>query len=468
MKNNDHPKNVNTTSSRSRLLKILKSLTMLFFIVILLLAGALIAFRVAKSQYRNYWIQPPSQIYLAWDKASDTSVTLRWHTRRIETPSHVGYRLPGESDWYSVMGKQIQTDSSGVIHEATIYNLTPNTTYEYRIKGDFSQRKWSSAFQFKTAPPKGESDFDVIYVADTGLDGRRDGLAKGTRQIIDEIAQRKPLLILGGGDYAYYSSDDRHGPLPRAIDAWFKQMAPALPQSIFMPTYGNHEAVLKENTSLWQQRFATPPGTPDGRNYSFNVGNAHFVSIFAIYEQQGLEPEALEWIEQDIRQAQEDGFQWIIPYMHVAPFAEGASHPSNLALRAQLGPLFEELGIEVVLTSHDQAFERTYPLVGVPNDITSTSASKSCYSLDDGVTWVKTSPGGKLSNKSGGFSVFKAPPSPWVAVRDNTMHVFTKLHVSQDELSVETFGLKENGQAATLLDSFTYKVQGCEAQTSAN
>ncbi|MEL7085034.1 MAG: metallophosphoesterase family protein [Cyanobacteria bacterium J06597_1] len=466
MNNNDPSPATQKTPARSRLPKLLKSLAILLCAVVFLVAGGLLAVKLAKNLYRSYWSQPPTQIHLAWDNASDTSITLRWHTRRTETSSLVDYRLPGETEWSRVLGHQLDTDDRGVQHEATINNLEPNTTYEYRIKADFVQPLWSDTFQFTTAPPVGDSDFDVIYVADTGLVGRKDGLDTGTQQMIDEIAQREPLLILGGGDYAYYSSDDRHGPLVRAIDAWFEQMTPVLHRSVLMPTYGNHETVLKENVSLWQQRFATPPGAPDGHNYSFNVGNVHFVSIFAIYEQQGLEPDALEWIEQDIRQAQDDGFQWIVPYMHVAPFAEGASHPSNLALRAQLGPLFEQLGIEVVLTSHDQAFERTYPIVGVPDDITATSESTSCYAIDDGVTWVKTSPGGKLSNKSGGFSVFKAPPSAWVAVRDNTMHVFTKLHVSTEELVVETFGLQQNGQSATLLDSFVYKTQGCDAQTS--
>jgi len=160
----------------------------------------------------------------------------------------------------------------------------------------------------------------------------------------------------------------------------------------------------------------------------------------------------LKWIEDDIQAAKASGKDWIIPFMHVSAFAEGASHPSNLALRANWS-LFERTGVKLVLSSHDQAYERTYPLVNVPKAITSTSTSKTCYTQNDGVTWIKTSPGGKKSNKSAAFSVFKDPTPPaWTAYRNNTMHVFTQLHVElvgevqsdvQSEIQVKTLALEE-------------------------
>lgn len=437
-------------------------LPIILFVLVLLVLGSGAAYAIVKHGYRSYRGRPPSQIHMTWDGDSATSIVFQWRTRRRDTPSQIDYRLIGESDWRRVIGNQQHSYPYGALHEAKLNHLLPSSTYEYRIKGDFLQKVWSQTYQFQTSPARGESDFDAIYFADTGLVGRNDGLATGTKKIIQEIANQKPLLTLAGGDYAYYNTDHRHGSLDASIDAWFDQMTPVFNQSVVMPTYGNHETQLQENYTLWAERFETPIGTPDGRNYSFDVGNAHFVSIFAIYEQQGLEPEALDWIKRDIEDAQAAGQQWIIPFMHVSAFAEGASHPSNLALRAQLGPLFESLGIKVVLSSHDQAYERTYPLVNVPDQNVVTSSSKSCYTMSDGVTWVKSSPGGKESNKSGSFSLFKADPSPWVAVRDNTMHVFTKLHFSKDELSLETFGIKGNSPP-TVLDTFSYTTKQCNA-----
>ena len=416
------------------------------------------AYTAAKAAYRVSRGKPPDQIHLAWIDEPSTTITAVWHTYRTDTPSLIQYRPLGESEWRMEVGDQRFTEKGGVVHEVTIHNLMPDTRYEYRIKGDYFQRVWSEVFQARTAPTATAADFDVIYVADTGLVGRRDGLATGTQQVIDEIAKLNPLLVLAGGDYAYYNSDDRYGSLERSIDAWFNQMMPIFAQSPVMPTYGNHEALLQENYDLWAKHFATPEGIEHQRNYSFNVGNVHFVSIFAIYEKQGLNPEVLQWIEQDINAAKEAGQQWIIPFMHVSAFAEGASHPSNLVLRAQLGPLFEQLGVKVVLSSHDQAYERTYPLVEVPASNRPTSTSKTCYTLSDGVTWVKTSPGGKESSKNKHFSEFQSEPSPWIAVRNNTMHVFTRLHFSaSNTLTVETFGVHGDGKSPSRLDHFSYQ-----------
>ncbi|MBE9137695.1 metallophosphoesterase family protein [Nodosilinea sp. LEGE 07088] len=444
-------------------------LPVILFALTVLLLGSVAVYQVIGDRIHvrgtiiSLFLKQPDQIHLAWDGNSANSINLRWHTRRIYTPSVVGYRQLGESEWKMAVGHQNFSGSNGARHEVELRNLLANSTYEYRLKGDRLQGFWSDTFELRTSPPIGESDFDAIYFADTGLIGRRDGLGTGVEKIIEAIAAQHPLLTLAGGDYAYYNTDKRYGSLEASIDVWLNQMAPVFTRSVVMPTYGNHETQLQENMTPWANRFAIPDNALNRGNYSFDVGNAHFVSVFAVFEQQGLEPQALDWIRQDILAAQAAGQTWIIPFMHVSAFAEGASHPSNLALRSQLGPLFESLGVKLVLSSHDQAFERTYPLVDVPEKNRPTSQSKTCYTMEDGVTWLKTSPSGKESNKSGSFSIFKADPSPWVAVRDNTMHVFTKLHFSAENLAVETFGVRGDGQPPVVLDSFEYTQNQCAA-----
>ena len=98
-------------------------------------------------------------------------------------------------------------------------------------------------------------------------------------------------------------------------------------------------------------RFPTPAGFDGRRYYSFDVGDVHFVSIFAVNSTGSLPAAALQWIQQDILAAKASGQRWIIPYFHVSPFADGLNHPSNLQLRAQLGPLFEQLGVKLVLAT---------------------------------------------------------------------------------------------------------------------
>jgi hypothetical protein len=75
------------------------------------------------------------------------------------------------------------------------------------------------------------------------------------------------------------------------------------------------------------------------------------------------------------------------------------------------------------------------------------------------VTWLKTSPGGKRSNKNGDFSKFQTFPAPrWTAVRDDTMHHFTRLaFTSSGTMRVETYGVRGDGSPPILQDAFEYR-----------
>ena len=57
-----------------------------------------------------------------------------------------------------------------------------------------------------------------------------------------------------------------------------------------------------------------------------------------------------------------------------------------------------------MLTAHDQNYERSFPLAGTldaQHRPMVTTTNRSCYSMNEGVTWVKVSPAGKMSNKVG-------------------------------------------------------------------
>jgi hypothetical protein len=139
------------------------------------------------------------------------------------------------------------------------------------------------------------------------------------------------------------------------------------------------------------------------------------------------------------------------------------AHHSNLALRAQLGPLFESLDVQLVISSHDQSYERTFPLTDVPATNTPTSTSTSCYQEDDGPVWVKVSPGGKLSNQTAGFSTFVTNPAPpWTAVRDASMHHFLRMRFASDgTVVVEALGVDGSGSPPVVQDSFTITLGAC-------
>jgi Purple acid Phosphatase, N-terminal domain/Calcineurin-like phosphoesterase len=404
------------------------------------------------------------QVHLAWVGDTSSTMNVVWRTSSQSVPSEVQYRRTGTSTWLSQTGAERPSGTQGKLHEVMLTSLQPSTGYEYRLRSDGGG--FSAVLEMRTGPPSGPADFEAIYVADTGIIGRTDGLAAGTEQVIEEIAALDPDFVLLGGDYAYYNTETRFSTLDQAIDAWFNQMQPIGTQAPMMVAYGNHEIKLGEGYEPWAARFPHAPGFGDGRHYSFDVGDVHFVSITAVTDRRGLPNKELNWIEEDIEAAWDNGARWVIPFFHASPFSDGKNHPSNLDLRAQFGPRFEDLGVKIAIASHDQSYERTFPLVNVPASNTRTSTSLSCYEADsDGTTYVKVSPGGKLSNKNENFSKFKTVPAPaYTAFRDNTKHHFLRLRVFDEGIvEVEAFALAGDGSPPFVQDRFEYRLGQCPA-----
>ncbi len=404
---------------------------------------------------------PPDQIHLAWTRDTSTTVTVLWRTIDPSVTSTVEYRRQGESAWRRATGGPRPSGTEGRLHEVLVQGLQPGTRYEYRVAGPV--KTWSGVHSFITAPPPGKP-FEAVYVADTGLDGRLDGLSTGTREVVDEVAKLSPTVILWGGDAAYYNTDKRFGTLDKTIDYWFNMVMPFAVRAPMMPTYGNHEIFLKEGYLFWADRSPTPEGLDNRRYYSFDVGDVHFVSILAADSESGAFPETvIRWIDADLEKARKAGRKWLVPYLHVAPFSDGSNHPSNMDYRKQLGPVFEKHGVRLVLTCHDQSYERTFPLRGVPDKIELTSKAKNCYGGSDGTVYLKVGPGGKQSNINGRFADFKTNPAPaHTAFRDNTAHHFAKLFFAPDSVRVQIVAVLR-GKPAWVQDEFNYTLGACPA-----
>ena len=410
------------------------------------------------------------QVHLAWPGDPATTFTVLWTTGSAATVPQLRYRSSGTTTWTTVTGALKSSGSSRSLRQASATGLTPDASYEYQVLGDGGV--WSTSWTTRTLGAASALTF--AYEADTGVAGRLDGLATGTIAVRNEIAALDPHLILGGGDYVSRDTDVRYPTVDQGIDAWFHQEQPIATRAPIMPTYGNHEVLLSEGFRPWADRFATPTGTTgqdgttgDARgNYSFDAGPAHFISLESVTESTAEPANVMTWLENDIAVAKARGAAWIVPYMHAGPITNGTNHSVNYAIQAQLGPLFEKYGVQLVISSHDQAFERSYPLVGLKDQRlaapTVTSSNLACYQdTGRGVVYLKVSPSGKLSNQTNKFSAFASATKPaWTAVRDNTAHHLTFGQVSATELTMSTYDVTDAG-AVTLVDRFTIGKAPC-------
>ncbi|NKB72011.1 MAG: DUF5060 domain-containing protein [Candidatus Latescibacteria bacterium] len=386
----------------------------------------------------------PDQIHLSWSGDPATTLSLTWHTADA-APTWAQYRRVDQPDWRRAEGISFPAPGKGHLHRVDLTGLEPGTAYEYRPTAGPRLRS-------RTAPPPGPAAFTCAFVANTGLIGRPDGNATGTRQILDELLRDDPLFVLGGGDYAYANRDGRCAETGAAVDDWFAQSKELLGRTPFMAHDGNHEIHLQERYENWTPRFAHPPGFDQGCNYSFEVGEVHFTALFVPGED--LTPAQLDWLEQDLAAGRRR--RWLVVFQHESIYGHGSSHPAQPKIRAALAPLFEKHRVDLHLSAHDQNYERTFPLTGVPAALVAGSDHLHRYRQGQGVVYAKVSPGGKMSEVGDQFSRLPAEAPPFIAVRHDRAHHYALLQVGVDgTLSLDVFNVVGDGTPKTLLDTFT-------------
>ena len=410
----------------------------------------------------------PGQIHLSWADEPSSSFTVTWHTPGRGTTAFVNFREKGAEPWRKQLAKSVKSPGSGYLHSVTVTGLASDSTYEYRVgNGEGADRTVSENMQTRTAPGGDSARFTFAFLCDTGIAGRRDGNANGTRRVIDGLVGDDPLFILGGGDYAYANFDNRFATTGEAVDAWFRQMEPIFRRAPFMPQFGNHEILLDESYGDWAPRFNLPSGVKANRgrfydlrqalegivSYSFDVGSVHFTALFV--PDPDVDPETVAWLDRDLGEARSRGAEWLVVYQHEPLFAHGYVHPAFPRVRQKIAPVLEKHRVDLHLSGHDQSYERTLPLRNAAGALEPVSMSRDEYAAGSGVLYLKISPGGKMSERRNEFSRFLAPAPAFVAARSDTVHHYALFSVDgSEELGGTIIGISGDSGQRRVVDSF--------------
>ena len=294
--------------------------------------------------------------------ATPHSIVIRWRTD-VPTQSRVRY------------GRELN-DISNVVsdanptteHEVTIDGLPPDTAYLYAAGDEANDLAGpSNEHWFRTLPVAGtEQPVRIWVIGDAGTGGDGSGNAESVLQAYlnsPHFAANDVWLMLGDNAYPIGTDDDYQ----RAV---FNTYPRLLRHTRLWPALGNHETYgvgVPFFDIFTLPRNGEAGGVASGTEnyYSFDYANIHFICLDSMLSDRTAGSPMLTWLEADLESTTQ---RWIIAYWHHPAYSRG-THNSDyeielVEMRANVVPILEDHGVDLVLAGHSHNYERTYLIDG--------------------------------------------------------------------------------------------------------
>jgi hypothetical protein len=194
------------------------------------------------------------------------------------------------------------------------------------------------------------SEFDFVVAGDYGCDSK-------TRQTIKDMEEQDSDLAFALGDLSEVKNPNCFFDIVSKLDNNDK----------FKIALG--EADTDSNKVHSSSRFSDFVRHFDLESpfYSFDYKNVHFLAMSTgknLFIPYANGSEQYNFIDNDLRNAANNSdIDWIIVYGYRPFYTSPTIHPSTEILRETYAPLFEKYGVDLVITSHNHNYQRSYPLV---------------------------------------------------------------------------------------------------------
>lgn len=278
-----------------------------------------------------------------------TGAELVWVSEGDSPTVHLRNANDGAEQMLPVAPDTSSTPRRGTQWVAGATDLLPGTLYCYELRtGDDLLLRGG----LRTAP-SAEAEVRFSAMGDLGKD------SGDQRAVLDQLKSVDSELLLITGDVAY-----DEGTLAQLESYFFAVYRDYLALVPVFPATGNHDYGTGA-ASAFRQAFRLFENGSEGaaeRWYSLDWGPVHF----ALLDTERALAEQATWLRADL--AASSG-SWNIVVLHKAPFSSG-HHGSDAQVQQHLVPVFEELGVDLVLAGHDHNYERTTSIGGVVYVIT--------------------------------------------------------------------------------------------------
>lgn len=382
----------------------------------------------------------PAQTDIALSVGGDESrMNIVWYSVSAETGRVLLWNASEERSFDSTVTKA--KDGDYYSHKATMTGLLPDTEYAYCLWNEGAQ---SPVYHFKTAA---RGDFSFAFAGDPQLgessntEKDRAGWALALQRITGHETFADTAFLLTAGDHVDEKNNEGH-----FDDLLHHSALQRLPMANVI---GNHES----SSEIFSQHFFRPNEsqtygvTKAGGDCWFVYNNVLF---FLINSNDKDTQEHREFMEAVI--AEHPDCTWKIVALHHSLYtvANHAKDSSILSRREELVPLFDELGIDMVLSGHDHVYCRSYLMDGLTPLRTMDYYDQSTFrsaTNPDGVLYI-------TANSSSGSKTYD--PREEVFDYSAQQHQYdvgeiSRVEVRSDSLSIRTY----RTDTMELLDHFT-------------
>lgn len=335
-----------------------------YFLVLFILIGAMLVIRLTTMWFDSqYWGSRAPYL----QRPGPHAISVHWQSEE-SVRGAVRYRAEGasEHDWI-----WLSEAENSLTHQVRLEGLRPEQNYQYevwegeqRVYGPLQFRSWPLASDHVERP------ISFWVLGDPGLNSqlaqevRRSSAEWLQQHALETLAQQNiPLdLWFTTGDNAYTSGRNRE-----YQSAIFDPLAQVLAQVPLFPVYGNHDA----RRWAFYRIFDLPAAGESGglasgceAYYSIDYSGVHWVILDSQNRAGAVDSSMYRWLEDDLNASKA---RWKIAMFHHPPYSHG-SHNSDRsrgsdwrlqAMRENYLPVLEKHGVDLVISGHSHAYERS-------------------------------------------------------------------------------------------------------------
>ncbi len=290
-------------------------------------------------------------------------------------------------------------DKSSLIYTVKItVELDPDSSYTYRVYDKYVD-VGTDTVTFKTKPETTTS-FSFAHVSDSQCAGTSTGVLFG--RVLAMLAKNENDFMLHTGDIVQRSKYEFQWTDMIGDNFEYFSKMPIMALTGNHGSGGHYSAGAEYSLDRhFTYKLPEQSSVELGFFYSFVYGNAKFIMLNTNegLSSGKLSSEQYNWLESELENNDSD---WTIVALHCPLYSAGrwGSRPDStgqtLALRSQLGGLFAEHGVDLVLQGHDHLITRTHPIdaTGTVQEYTSQEIDGINYAVDpNGVVYVMSGPG---------------------------------------------------------------------------